>query len=157
MSNIVIGQTIPEFEVVKGGVATPEGKFEVWGSEELIGKATFLAANAGHASANDMHHAVSTKLRESGEIRVAHIINAKDAPMGAGMFIKGEFKKGGINDTKNIYVMDGKGVIAKELDMAKKSSVVAVLNAEGVVVYTHEGTVGSAEEAKIMEAIASVK
>lgn len=157
MSNIVVGQKLPEIEIVKGGVATPEGAFEAWGSDELVGKATYLCANAGHGESNDMHQETSTKIQEAGEIRMCRIINAKDAPMGAGMFIKGEFKKGAAADANNLYVMDSKGVIAKEFGMQKKGSVVAVLDAEGTVVYTHEGTVGAEEEAKIMEAIASVK
>ncbi|MGF1760965.1 hypothetical protein L4D76_24195 [Photobacterium sagamiensis] len=157
MSNLTVGQKLPEFEIAKGGVATPEGKFEAWGSDELVGKATYLIANAGHAEANDMHQATSEKVQAAGDIRMCRIINAKDAPMGAGMFIKSEFKKGAKNDSANLYVMDGKGVIAKEFEMANKSAVTVVLNAEGVVVFAHEGAVDAGVEAKVMEAIASVK
>ena len=157
MSNIVVGQKLPEFEIVKGGVATASGSFEAWGSDELEGQAVYFVANAGHGESNDMHHETSTKIQEAGDIRMCRIINAKDAPMGGGMFIKGEFKKAAVADESNLYIMDSKGVIAKELGMQKKGAVVAVLDAAGTVVSTHEGVVGTDEEAKIMEAIASVK
>lgn len=156
MSNIVVGQQLPEFEIVKGGVATPEGAFEAWGSDELVGKATYFVANAGHSEANDMHQETSVKVHAAGNIRMCRLINAKDAPMGASMFIKGEFKKGAVGDPDNLYVMDGKGIVAKSLEMQKKSAVVAILNAEGVVVFTHEGTVDADVETKIFEAIASI-
>ena len=156
MSNITVGQALPEIEIVKGGVATPEGKFEAWGSDELVGKATYLVANAGHAEANDMHQHLSEKVHAAGNIRMCRIINAKDAPMGAGMFIKSEFKKGAKNDAENLYVMDGKGVIAKKFEMESKSAVTVVLNAEGIVVFAHEGAIDADAEAKVIEKIASV-
>ncbi|MCG7584335.1 YtfJ family protein [Photobacterium sp. OFAV2-7] len=157
MSNIVVGQPLPEFEIVKGGVATPEGAFEAWGSDELVGKATYFVANAGHAEANDMHQETSLKVHAAGDIRMCRLINAKDAPMGASMFIKGEFKKGAEGDPANLYVMDSKGIVAKALGMQKKSSVLAILDAEGTVVFTHEGAVDTDTETKIMDAIADVK
>lgn len=156
MSNIVVGQKLPEFEIVKGGVATESGAFEAWGSDELLGKATYFIANAGHPAANEMHQHVSDKVRAAGNVQVCHIINAKDAPMGASMFIKKAFKTAGKEDTANTYVMDAKGVVAKELDMEKASAVVAVADAEGTILFSHEGLLGADEEAKIMEAITSV-
>ena len=157
MSNIVVGQKLPEFEIVKGGVATPEGAFEVWGSDEVEGKATYFVANAGYPEANEIHHEVTTEVSDAKNIRKVHIINAKDAPMGASMFIKGEFKKAGKNDVENSYILDSKGIVAKELEMEKKSAVIAVTNTEGVVIFTHEGAIDTTVKADILAAVASVK
>ncbi|MGF1756415.1 YtfJ family protein [Photobacterium sagamiensis] len=157
MSNVIVGQALPEFEIIKGGVATESGSFEAWGTDVLEGKATYFVANAGHPEANEIHNDLTTKISEAGGIRKVHIINAKDAPMGASMFIKAEFKKAGKGDPENSYILDSKGVVAKELGMEKKSALIAVLDAKGVVVFAHEGAFDADVEAKAMEAIASVK
>lgn len=153
MSNIVVGQQFPEFEITKGGLTTASGAFEVWGTDELMGKATLVIANAGHASANDMHHHITSKIFDARSIRLCRIINAKDAPMGAGLFIKNEFKKGAKNDSENLYVMDSKGLIATELDMEKKSAVVSIIDAEGKVLFAHEGMLNPEHETEMLNII----
>jgi predicted transcriptional regulator len=156
MSNIVVGQPLPEINIVKGGVGTPEGKFIPWGSSELVGKPTYLVANAGYPEANEMHVNATEKVAAEKQIRMCRIMNVKDSPMGASMFIKKEFKKGAKEDPTNLFVMDSKGLIGDQFAMQKKSAVTVVLDANGIVVFAYEGEHNAEVEAQVSEAVASV-
>jgi predicted transcriptional regulator len=156
VTKLAIGDKLPEFEIIKEGVATENGKFVAWGSDELFGLPAYLVANGGHASANDMHQSTSTKIAEGGKIKMCRIINAKDAPLGAGMFIKREFKKGGSEDPANFYVMDGKGIVSDELGIEKKSAVTLITDADGTIRFVKYGQLNAADESDILSLVEAI-
>ena len=153
--NITTGTTFPEF-AIKGGQATSWGTFEDWDTDALKGKPALLLINAGHGESNDMHNDWSLKATQENEIHVCRIIDAKDAPLGAGMFIKSQFKKAAKLEPDNAFVADERSVAAKTLGMAKKGAIVAIIDGEGQILFANHGTMTPEAQAQADEVLASL-
>ncbi|MFK0573146.1 YtfJ family protein [Endozoicomonas sp.] len=157
MSNIIAGQKLPSFTVEKDGRIIGKGKFAPWSSEALVGEARVFFAIAGSPVAAAKVQPVHNKLKEEAPaIKQVQLVNSKESPMGAAMFIRGEFKKSFKKNPENTYIHDVKAVAKEALGMDDLSALVAVINSDGEVVYSFEGECGEVEVASVMEAIQSV-
>ncbi|MRI33402.1 hypothetical protein EOPP23_10435 [Endozoicomonas sp. OPT23] len=158
MANVTVGAPLPAFTLQKEGKNIGKGKYEPFSSSELAGEATIFIAMAGHPAVPPKMEPVNKAVSEKfPEFRVASLINTKESPMGAGIFVKGEFKKAYKKAPTNLYLLDAEAVARDTLGLEKLSAFVAVLNAAGEVVYAFEGQTGDTEVAAILEAIESVK
>lgn len=157
MANVTVGAQLPAFTVEKDGKNIGKGKYEPFSSSELVGKPTIFIAMAGHPTVPPkMEPVIKATSEKFPELRVASLINTKESPMGAGMFIKGEFKKAYKKAPENFYILDVEAVARDTLGIAELSAFVAVLNAEGEVVYAFEGQTGDEEVAAVVAAIEGV-
>ncbi len=158
MANVTVGAQLPAFTIEKDGKNIGKGKYEPFSSSELVGQATVFFAIAGHpAVPPKMESVVKAVSEKFPELRVASLVNTLESPMGAGIFVKGEFKKAYKKAPENFYLLDTKAVAKDVLGLEDLSAFVAVLNAAGEVIYAFEGEAGNTEVASVVEAIESVK
>ncbi|MGF1760120.1 hypothetical protein L4D76_19730 [Photobacterium sagamiensis] len=154
MTNLVIGAKLPSIEVAKEGQISEKNKYVPWSSSEVVGEPKVLIVMAGHPESGDKVADLLAKLdAEKPEARVVKIVNTKEAPMGAGMFIKSEFKKAYKANPANTLVLDKNATAKEALAIADLSALVAVLNADGEAVFVHEGHCGAAEIDAVLAAL----
>lgn len=154
MTNLVVGAKLPAIEILKEGQISEKFKYIPWNSSEVVGEPKVLVVMAGHPESGEKVEELLAKLgEEKPDARMVKIVNLKEAPMGAGMFIKSEFKKGYKANPANTLVLDKLATAKDVLDIADLSALVAVLNAEGEAVFVHEGHCGAAEIDAVLAAL----
>lgn len=154
MTNLVVGAKLPAIEIIKDGQISEKNKYVPWNSSEVVGAPKLLVVMAGHPESGEKVTDLLAKVDEAKpEVSVIKVVNTKEAPMGAAMFIKREFKKAYKKNPANTLILDKDAVAKAALEVADLSALVAVLNADGEAVLVHEGHCGDAEIEAVLAAL----
>nr|WP_255724933.1 YtfJ family protein [Photobacterium sp. OFAV2-7] len=152
------GDALPVTAIDAGGIAVIKGddvEFKAWSTSDIMPGVVF--AQAARPEANELiSPEFKAKIEGMKNIKVYSIVNADDAPFGAGMFIEGAIKEGKLAKPVVEAIIDEDGEIFENWELEESSLAVIVMGADGKVAYVSEGKVGSSEEAKILEAISAL-
>ncbi len=157
MSAISKGNKLPTVEVQKKGELVSEKgsiKQKPWTSECLTGKARVINHIAGRSAAKEINEAMISALKAAEFPQDAYqtttIINLNDAMWGTSAIVAAKAESGKKEFPWSSVVLDEKGDVAKAWGLKKESSAIAVLDAEGEVLFFKDGALSAAEVQEVI-------
>lgn len=159
--NVQLNQTLPAVSVQKDGeVIISNGKisYKNWSSSTLPGKTRIVlhfAARSSVKSKNaELINAIKTAEFNPQKYQTITIVNADDAIVGTGLFVKSNVEDGKLENPHSQVVLDQQGNVKKAWKLKEKESFIAVLDKSGKVKFTAEGKLSTEQ---IKEVISLVK
>ena len=144
--NLKLEQPLPQVSVSDEGEIVLKGKevaYQPWKSTTLNGKVRIVHHLAGRSAAKEKNQAVIDA------IKAAHfnptIINADDAIVGTGLFVKSSAENGKKENPHSQVVLDDKSSAKNEWGLKGKESAVIVLDKSGKVKFVKEGKLSNEE------------
>ncbi len=158
--NLQLEQTVPAVKVLEYGEIVLAGKsvkFQPWTSSALVGKVRIVHHLAGRTAAKEKNQAVVDAIKNAHfnpiKYQTTTIINADDAIVGTGLFVKNSAEKGKTENPHSQVVLDDKSAVKQAWGLNAKESAIIVLDKTGKVKFVKEGKLSSAD---IQEVIALV-
>lgn len=159
--NVQLNQALPAVSVVKDGELTVAGgkvSYKNWSSSALSGKVRVVHHFAGRSSVKEKNEALMTAIKKAGfnrdKYQTVTIVNADDAIVGTGVFVKSSVEDGKLDNPHSQVVLDQQGSVKKAWGLKEKESFIAVLDKSGKVQFTSEGKLSAKQ---IEEVIGLVK
>ncbi|MEX4157416.1 YtfJ family protein [Haemophilus influenzae] len=144
--NLQLEQSLPAVQVTEYGEIVLSGKdtaFQPWGSAELAGKVRVVHHLAGRTAAKEKNQSMIDVIKASHfnpvKYQTTTIINADDAIVGTGMFVKNGAKKGKQENPHSQVVLDDKSAVKNAWGLNSKDSAIIVLDKTGKVKFVKEG------------------
>ncbi|MDD0823184.1 YtfJ family protein [Mannheimia sp. AT1] len=144
--NVQLNQNLPSVSVKKDGELTVSaGKiaYKNWDSSALVGKVRVIHHFAGRSSVKEKNEALMAAIRNAGlnreKYQTVTIVNADDAVVGTGLFVKSSVEDGKLANPHTQVVLDQQGKVKKAWGLKEKESFIAVLDKSGKVQFTSEG------------------
>lgn len=159
--NVQLNQALPAVSVAKDGeLAVAGGKisYKNWHSSSLAGKVRVIHHFAGRSSVKEKNEALMTAIKNAGfdrsKYQTVTIVNADDAIVGTGVFVKNSVENGKLDNPHSQVVLDQQGSVKKAWGLKEKESFIAVLDKSGKVQFTSEGKLSAKQ---IQDVIGLVK
>lgn len=159
--NIQLDKTLPNVTVSDYGEIVLKGKdtaFQSWASSALPGKVRVVQHFAGRTAAKEKNEALVTAIKAAhfnpANYQTTSIINADDAIVGTGMFVKSSAEKGKVENPHSQVVLDDKSAVKNAWGLQPKDSAIIVLDKTGKVKFVKEGKLS---EGEIQSVISLVK
>ena len=159
--NLQLEQPLPAVKVTDYGEIVLAGKdtqFQPWASSALAGKVRVVHHLAGRTAAKEKNQAMIDSIKAAhfnpANYQTTTIINADDAIVGTGMFVKSSAEKGKRENAHSQVVLDDKSAVKNAWDLKAKDSAIIVLDKSGKVKFVKEGKLSDSE---IQSVIALVK
>ncbi|HDL3805542.1 TPA: YtfJ family protein, partial [Mannheimia haemolytica] len=156
-----LNQALPAVSVAKDGeLAVAGGKvsYKNWHSSSLAGKVRVIHHFAGRSSVKEKNEDLMTAIKNAGfdrsKYQTVTIVNADDAIVGTGVFVKNSVENGKLDNPHSQVVLDQQGSVKKAWGLKEKESFIAVLDKSGKVQFTSEGKLSAKQ---IQEVIGLVK
>ncbi|MBF0750648.1 MULTISPECIES: YtfJ family protein [unclassified Pasteurella] len=144
--NIQLEQSLPVAKVAEYGeiiLSGKETKFQIWASSSLTGKVRVVHHLAGRSAAKEKNQAMIDAIKAAhfspANYQTTTIINADDAIVGTGMFVKSSAEKGKIENPHSQVVLDDKSAVKNAWNLNAKDSAIIVLDKKGKVKFVKEG------------------
>ncbi|QLB15133.1 hypothetical protein A6B39_06515 [Mannheimia granulomatis] len=144
--NVQLNQSMPNVAVAKDGELTVSGgkvSYKNWSSSSLNGKVRVIHHFAGRTSVKEKNEALMTAIKSAGfdrnKYQTVTIVNADDAIVGTGLFVKNSVENGKLDNPHSQVVLDQQGNVKKAWGLKEKESFIAVLDKSGKVQFTAEG------------------
>lgn len=144
--NLQLEQSLPSVKVVEYGeiiLAGKETKFQTWTSSSLVGKVRVIHHLAGRTAAKEKNQGMIDAIKAARfapiHYQTTTIINADDAIVGTGVFVKSSAEKGKIENPHSQVVLDDKSAVKKAWHLNAKDSAIIVLDKKGKVKFVKEG------------------
>lgn len=144
--NVQLNQSLPSVSVKKDGELTVSaGKiaYKNWDSSILSGKVRVIHHFAGRSSVKEKNEALMVAIKNAGfnreKYQTVTIVNADDAIIGTGLFVKNSVEDGKLANPHTQVVLDQQGDVKKAWALKEKESFIAVLDKSGKVQFTSEG------------------
>lgn len=154
-----IGEPLPHVAIAETGIAVLEGesvRYQPWNIAELTkGQPHLVQSMAARPVAAEMSKAFTDQF-DGSDIHVTKIVNADDAPFGAGMFISGSIEKTKLSNPAIDSVIDDDGEFVAAIQQDEANSLVILLDQSSNVVYFKEGAIGDKEAQKVKSLIAQL-
>ena len=116
--NLQVEQSLPSAKVAEYGEIVLKGKettFQPWVSSSLAGKVRIVHHLAGRTAAKEKNQAVIDAIKAQhfnpANYQTTTIINADDAIVGTGMFVKNSAEKGKVENPHSQVVLDDKSAV----------------------------------------------
>lgn len=155
--NIQLNASLPNVSVVKDGEMVVKGsdiQYRGWNSSSLAGKVRVVFHIAGRTSAKEKNDALMNALRKAGfdrsKYQTTTIINADDAIVGTGLFVKNSAEKGKLDNAHSQVVLDQSSSVKNAWKLREKESFVAVLDKNGKVQFVSEGKLSPAQIQQVL-------
>lgn len=159
--NVQINANLPTVSVASDGELLVKGKevqYKSWNSTKLNGKVRTVFHIAGRTAAKEKNEALMNAIKTAGldrnKYQTTTIINADDAIVGTGLFVKNSAEKGKLENPHSQVVFDQKGAVKNSWKLKEKDSFVAVLDKNGKVQFVAEGKLSATD---IQQVIALLK
>ena len=150
--NLQIDQLLPAVKVSDYGEIVLNGKdiaFQSWTSSMLPGKVRIVHHLAGRTSAKEKNQAMIDAIKASHfnptKYQTTTIINADDAIVGTGMFVKSSAEKGKVENPHSQVVLDDKSAVKNAWALNAKESAIIVLDKNGKVKFVKEGQLSASD------------
>ena len=150
--NLQIDQLLPAVKVSDYGEIVLNGKdivFQSWTSSTLPGKVRVVHHLAGRTSAKEKNQAMIDAIKAShfnpAKYQTTTIINADDAIVGTGMFVKSSAEKGKVENPHSQVVLDDKSAVKNAWALNAKESAIIVLDKNGKVKFVKEGQLSASD------------
>jgi len=131
--NIQPNQLLANVTVSDKGEITLNGNdvaYKSWSSTALPGKVRVIQHIAGRSAAAHFNQA---------KYQTTTIINADDAVVGTGMFVKSSAEKGKKENAHSQVILDDKSAVKNAWGLREKDSVIILLDKTGKVQFVKEG------------------
>lgn len=155
--NLQVEQTVPAVKVTEYGeivLAGKDTKFQPWASSALPGKVRVVHHLAGRTAAKEKNQAMIDAIKAAhfnpANYQTTTIINANDAIVGTGMFVKSSAEKGKIENPHSQVVLDDKSAVKNAWGLNVKDSAIIVLDKNGKVKFVKEGKLSDSDIQAVM-------
>lgn len=150
--NVQLNSALPTVNVAQDGELVAQGKnvvYKDWSSATLSGKVRVLQHIAGRSSVKEKNEPLMNAIRQANFDRAKYqtttIINADDAIIATGSFVKSSAEEGKLKNPHTQVVLDQKSSVKNAWGLKAKESFIAVLDKNGKVQFVSEGKL-SAEQ-----------
>ena len=150
--NLQSEQVVPPVKVAEfGEIVIIENSIALkpWYSSSLPGKVRVVHHLAGRTAAKEknqpMIDAIKAAHFDQAKYQTTTIINADDAIVGTGMFVKRSAEKGKIENPHSQVILDDKGAVKNAWSLQEKDSLIIVLDKQGKVKFAKEGALSQNE------------
>ncbi|WGE32329.1 YtfJ family protein [Actinobacillus genomosp. 2] len=159
--NVQLNVALPSVSVAKDGEILNKGKevsYKPWSSNSLAGKVRVVHHFAGRSSAKEKNEALINAIKaanfDRSKYQTTSIINADDAIVATGSFVKSSAEDGKRENPHSQVVLDQSSSVKNAWGLKAKDSFVVVLDKNGKVQFVAEGKLSSAQ---IQQAIDLIK
>lgn len=158
--NIQPNSKLAAVTVAQDGELRIQGKeieYQVWQSSALAGKVRILQHIAGRSSAKEKNEGLIEAIKaakfDSAKYQTTTIINADDAIVGTGSFVKSSAEKGKKANPHSQVILDQQSAVKNAWDLKEKDSCIIVLDKSGVVKFVKEGKLSQQEIEQVIELV----
>lgn len=161
--NIQLNKTLPHVTVAKDGEIMIQGKevqYRSWQSANLNGKVRVVFHLAGRSSVKEKNEALMHAIRQAGfdrsKYQTTTIINADDAIVGTGVFVKTSAENGKLDNAHSQVVLDQNSTVKNAWQLKEKESFVAVLDKQGKVQFVSEGKLSTTQIKQVLDLVSQL-
>lgn len=158
--NAQLNAALPSVTVMKDGELTLNGNkvsYKNWQSSSLNGKVRVVHHFAGRSSVKDKNKALIEAIKVAGFDRTKYqtvtIVNADDAIVGTGVFVKNSVEDGKIENPHSQVVLDQNGSVKNAWGLKAKESFIAVLDKTGKVQFVSEGKLSPTQIKQVIDLV----
>lgn len=144
--SVALNGNLPAVAVAENGELVASNgsiNYKKWSAANLKGKTYVVHHFAGRSSVKDKNKALIEAIKTAGfdrsKYQTVTIVNADDAIVGTGVFVKNSVEKGKLENPHSQVVLDQEGNVKKAWGLKEKESFVAVVDKNGKVQFTAEG------------------
>lgn len=144
--NIQLNQSLPTVKVAQDGEITVVGneiKYQSWNSSQLNGKVRIVHHFAGRSAVKEKNEALINAIKSANFDRTRYqttsIINADDAVIATGAFVKSSAEKGKKENPHSQVILDQSSAVRNAWQLKEKDSAIIVLDKNGKVQWVSEG------------------
>ena len=144
--NIQPNQLLANVTVSDKGEITLNGNdvaYKSWSATALPGKVRVIQHIAGRSAAKEKNQAMIEAIKAAhfnqAKYQTTTIINADDAVVGTGMFVKSSAEKGKKENAHSQVILDDKSAVKNAWGLREKDSVIILLDKTGKVQFVKEG------------------
>lgn len=148
--NLQLNSVLPAVSVANDGelvLSNNEIKYQPWSSEQLRGKVRIVNHFAGRTEAKEKNLALIEAIKsakfDTNKYQTTTIVNADDAVIATGMFVKSSAEKGKKANAHSQVVLDQKSAVKNAWQLKEKDNAVIVLDKNGKVQWVSEGKLSS--------------
>ncbi|EFX92174.1 conserved hypothetical protein YtfJ-family, TIGR01626 [Actinobacillus ureae ATCC 25976] len=158
--NVQLNAALPSVTVMKDGELTLNGNkvsYKNWQSSNLNGKVRVVHHFAGRSSVKDKNKVLIEAIKSAGFDRTKYqtvtIVNADDAIVGTGVFVKNSVEDGKIENSHSQVVLDQNGSVKNAWGLKAKESFIAVLDKTGKVQFVSEGKLSPTQIKQVIDLV----
>lgn len=158
--HIQLNQTLPNVSVAKDGEINLQNKtiqYHTWNSASLNGKVRVIFHIAGRSAVKEKNEALVNEIKNAkfdrAKYQTTTIINADDALVGTGLFVKNSAEKGKLDNPHSQIILDQNSAVKKAWQLKEKESFVAVIDKQGKVQFVSEGKLSSTQIKQIINLV----
>lgn len=155
--NVQLNAPLPAVSVAKDGELVVKGKeigYRQWSSNSLAGKVRVVHHIAGRTSVKEKNEPLMNAIRQAhfdrAKYQTTTIINADDAIIATGLFVKNSAEDGKLKNPHTLVVLDQMSAVKKAWGLKAKESFIAVLDKTGRVQFVSEGKLSPAQIQQVM-------
>lgn len=144
--NIRINSSLPNVSVAQDGelvLSNKDIQYQLWNSTQLVGKVRIVNHFAGRTEAKEKNLALIEAIKaakfDANKYQTTTIINANDAVIATGMFVKSSAEKGKKANAHSQVILDQKSAVKNAWQLKEKDNAVIVLDKHGKVQWVSEG------------------
>lgn len=159
--NITLNSGLAPVAVAKDGeliLSNDDVNYQSWRSANLVGKVRVIQHIAGRSSVKEKNEALMDAIKaekfDGSKYQTTTIINADDAIIGTGTFVKSSAEKGKKQNSHSQVILDQQSSVKNAWALKEKESLIVVLDKSGKVKFVKEGKLTPQE---IQSVIALVK
>ncbi|GAM55449.1 protein ytfJ precursor [Vibrio ishigakensis] len=155
--NLNTGEQAPEVSVTSHGevmVAQDDITYHNWDSASMVGKTRVIQAIAGRSAAKALNKPMIDAIIEADfpqdKYQTTTIVNQDDSVWGTGSFVKSSAEDSKREFPHSSIVLDEDGAVAKAWDLEPKTSMIAVQDKDGNILWAKEGELTSTEVQQVI-------
>ena len=161
--NIQPNQLLANVTVSDKGEITLNGNdvtYKSWSSTALPGKVRVIQHIAGRSAAKEKNQAMIEAIKAAhfnqAKYQTTTIINADDAVVGTGMFVKSSAEKGKKENAHSQVILDDKSAVKNAWELREKDSVIILLDKTGKVQFVKEGKLTDDEVKEVISRVTAL-
>ena len=158
--NVQLNQALPAVNVSKDGEILAKSTdivYQSWSSARLAGKVRVVQHIAGRSSVKEKNEALMSAIKAANFDRAKYqtttIINADDAIVATGPFVKSSAEKGKQENPHSQVVLDQTSSVKNAWQLKEKESFIAVLDKNGKVQFAAEGKLSPAQIQQVIDLV----
>ncbi|AUI65291.1 MULTISPECIES: YtfJ family protein [Glaesserella] len=158
--NVQLNQTLPSVAVMQDGELIANGKnvsYRQWQSSSLAGKVRVVHHLAGRSSVKEKNQPLMDAIKSAGfdrsKYQTTTIINADDAIVATGAFVKSSAEDGKLENPHSQVVLDQKSTVKNAWKLKEKESFITVLDKSGKVQFVSEGKLSPAQNQQLIDLV----
>lgn len=158
--NVKLNAPLPAVSVANDGEILANGNaihYKNWQSSALVGKVRVVHHLAGRSSVKEKNQPLMDAIKNAGfdrsQYQTTTIINADDAIIGTGLFVKSSAEKGKLDNAHSQVILDQNSQVKKAWQLKEKESFITVLDKKGKVQFVAEGKLSPTQIQQVIELV----